>query len=130
MKISPKNYAAGLIESLDEKADAKVLAKKFWQILQKNKQYKDLPKILAELDVEYAKRKDMVLAHVYSEKELKEQEIKDISKKIKEKYQKETLIRNVIDANLKAGVVVKIDDKEIDLSVEGRVTRLKKSLIK
>ena len=92
MRISPKNYAAGLIESLDGKADTKVLAKKFWQILQKNKQYKDLPKILAELDVEYAKRNNLVLAHVYSVKELKEQEIEDISKKIKEKYRKEVLI--------------------------------------
>lgn len=128
MKISTKNYAAGLIESLDKKADPKVVAKKFWQILQKNKQYKELPKILAELDVEYAKRNNLVLAYVYSEKALEEQELEDLRKRLKEKIGKDSIVKNIIDPSLEAGIIVKIDDQEIDLSVEGKVTRLKKKL--
>jgi ATP synthase F1 delta subunit len=130
MKISTKNYAAGLIESLNEKADLKVAAKRFWQILQKNKQYKELPKILVELDVEYAKRNNLVLAYIYSEKALAEQELENLRQKLKQKTGQDSIVKNIVNPNLKAGILVKVDSREIDLSVEGKLTRLKKVLTK
>ncbi|MFA7253943.1 MAG: F0F1 ATP synthase subunit delta [Patescibacteria group bacterium] len=75
MKIKPEIYAQALIES---KKTGKKVAESFWKLLQKNKQYRDLDKILKQLDVEYAKANNTTIAEVISAKELSEDELKEI----------------------------------------------------
>lgn len=127
MKIKPQIYAEALLES---KAEPRVLAEGFWHTLQKNKQYKDLPKILDALDEVYAKKNGLTLACVYSSEKLDESELSAIRNQLSAsgKRQAESgklLIKNIIKPNL-TGVIVKIDDKVIDLTVEGKIERLKK----
>ncbi|OQA04274.1 MAG: F0F1 ATP synthase subunit delta [bacterium ADurb.Bin400] len=128
MKVSPQNYAKALIASLDQTAECKRLAKDFWHLLQKNGQYKDLSKILSELDKEIASQHNMVLTHVYSDKLLSSEQLSDIESKIQHKYGKKAYIRNIQKQELISGIIIKVDDVEIDLSVAGKVNRLKKQL--
>ena len=60
----------------------KTIARNFWHILQKNKQYRDLPKILEALDIESAAAEGKTLVKVYSDKELSNSEINLIKEKI------------------------------------------------
>ena len=123
MKLKPTIYANLLIESLDGKTDTKKVAAGFWRLLQKNNQYRDLAKILNELEIEYAKKEDKILAKVFSEKVLNDAEITDIEHKIATKTGQKVIISNIIKKNW-GGVTVEVDDKIIDLSSKGKIEKL------
>lgn len=127
MKIKPKIYADLLLEAIKEKADNKKVAANFWQILQKNKQYKDMSKILDLLDQEYAKQNGMVLAKVFSETKLDEATVTEIKNKIEKKFDQKVSIRNIVKENW-GGVTVEVDDRIVDLSILGKINNLKRKL--
>ncbi|MFA6963326.1 MAG: F0F1 ATP synthase subunit delta [Patescibacteria group bacterium] len=129
MKIKPQIYAKILIESA--KADnLKVIAKNFWHMLQKNKQYKDLGRILEELEIESARSEGKTIAKVYSEKPLDENEILDITQKLSAKNPNtKYVIRNTAKSGT-TGIIVKVEDKIIDLSAEGKIIKLREKLNK
>jgi F0F1-type ATP synthase delta subunit len=123
MKIKPNIYAQVLIESTDE-SNLKMVANNFWHKLQKNGQYKDLPKIIDALDLEYAKSKDMLLAKVYSEENLLGDQLKSIEEKLEKDFKKKVILKNILKEKL-SGIVIKIDDCEINMSLEGKINKLK-----
>lgn len=125
MKISPKIYAKALVESAGR--DNKNIAARFWASLQKNKQYKDLPKILDLMDEVAAERDGKILAKIYGKNELSEPEKKTISEKLEIKFEKQVILK-FYPANV-TGIVIKVDDTIVDLSVENKINRLKKVLI-
>jgi F-type H+-transporting ATPase subunit delta len=127
MKIKPQQYAQILIAGLTED-NIKDIAKSFWYKLQRNNQYKDLPKILESIDLEFAKQNNKVLVQVSSEKELTEEQIKEIKEKLTKKFGKELVFKNTVAPNQTAGIIVKADDTEIDLSLEDKVNQLKNAL--
>lgn len=132
MKIDPKKYAEALIESIEpaasRRADLKAVAKNFWHTLQRNGQYAKLPQVLAALNDAYTKKTGQVIAKVYSPEKIDLTQTKEITSKLKNMFGKEVIINNIINANLSAGIVVKVGDKAIDLSLNGKVERLKKKL--
>jgi len=127
MKIKPQQYAQVLIAGLKD-GNAKDIAEKFWNKLQRNNQYKDLSKILECLDSEYAKQNNKILVQVYSSKALDEVGIKEIREKLTKELGKELILNNEIVPNQTAGIIVKIDDTEIDLSLKGKVNKFKQAL--
>lgn len=127
MKIKPKIYAEMLLQSIKEN-NLKNIARNLWYMLQKNKQYKDLPKILDILETESAKAEGKILAKVYSEENLTSEIEKEIIIKLNGKLGKDIVIKNILKKNT-TGVIVKVEDKIIDLSLEDKISRLKKNLI-
>lgn len=135
MKIKPEQYARVLVDSLDEKINIKEVAENFWHILQKNKQSRDLPKILNLIDEEYAKKNNLILAKVYSEEKLSDKQLTEIKNRLpllsKERLgevksnKNNFVIKNIIDKN-SGGITIKIDDQVIDLSTETRLNNLKR----
>ena len=129
MKIASKNYAQMLVEASEGGQSLKTIAKRFWYALQKNKQYKNLDEILDAVDAEFAKKNGLILAYVYSGTKLAENQSREIMVKLKNRFDREVSLKNIIKSNITAGVVVKVDDKEIDLSLDGKIKRLKHKLI-
>lgn len=127
MKISPQQYAQVLVESVKEDNVSNVV-KAFWYKLQKNGQYKDLPKIISALDKEYAKLNDKILAQVYSEKTLDSNQLETIKSKLKSQYIKDVIVNNIVNPDQSAGIIVKVDGFEIDLSLKSKINQLKQIL--
>jgi len=126
MKLTPKTYAQMLIAKAGSNKHA--LASNFWFSLQKNNQYKDLPKIVAELDKEYAGENNSVFAEIVSENKLSENEIREIEAKLENLLRKKIISKNIIKENFGPGIVVKTDEMEIDVSSLGKVDKLKQIL--
>ncbi|MEI6039919.1 MAG: F0F1 ATP synthase subunit delta [Candidatus Berkelbacteria bacterium] len=126
MKISAKIYAQTLIQSATED-NLKKLAKSFWYKLQKNKQYKDMSKVLEAIDEESARLDNKILAKIYSKNEISQTEKQAINEKLKNKFKKEIILQNIIGKNI-TGIIVKVEDKIIDLSLEGKLDKLKRVL--
>lgn len=129
MKIKPEIYASILISALEEKnSDPKKIAQNFWYSLQKNNQAKDLKEILSKLDEESARKQNKILAKVYSATPLQKNELDDIKVKLEKNFNQKYIIKNIVKKSEIAGVVVKISDREIDLSLNGKANRLKQLL--
>lgn len=130
MKLNPKIYAQTLLSALEEKPDqAQTIARNFWYELQKNGQEKDIKKILELLEEENAERSGAIFAKVYSEEALSEAIIAEINLKIEKKFNKPAQIKNIVKKNL-TGIIVKVNDTEIDLSLEGKIQQLRTKLIR
>jgi len=127
MKITPEQYAKVLIAGM-EQGNIKDIAKNFWYKLQRNNQHKDLSKILECLDSEYAKQNNKILVKVYSEKKLDGSQIEEIKDKLTKQFKKDLILKNIITPNRTAGIIVKVDDMEIDLSLENKINQLKQVL--
>lgn len=117
----------------------KTLARNFWFVLQKNNQYKDLPKIVAELDKEYARENNSVFAEIISENKLSDNEMADINKKISvmlsgqptadhPKGEKKIISKNIVKENFGPGIIVKTDEMEMDVSAIGKIDKLRQQL--
>lgn len=129
MKVKPEIYANVLISALSDKStDPKKIAANFWYTLQRNNQGKDLKQIFAKMDEEYAKKQNKTLAKIYSAAPLSEAELAEIKTKLEKEFKSDFLLQNIIKKSEIAGIVVKVNEKEIDLSLGGKMNRLKQLL--
>ena len=129
MKIKPEIYARTLIEAVfSNQRNQSNIIRSFWFSLHRNGQYRDLNKIIDKIDQEYAKIEDAIFARVYSSSALSENEISQIKQSVSRKYNQKVILENIVKKNLISGVVVKIDDREIDLSIANKIERLKQKL--
>jgi len=150
MKIKPQIYAKTLVE-LAPGGDLKKIARSFWVNLQKNKQSKDLKKIVELIDEESAVYEHKILARVYSKNALSQSDLELIKEKIAKRILEPSgnstsgiqnldsrsgshpvgndrvVLKNEIGKNI-TGFVVKVQDKILDLSLENKVNKLKKAL--
>lgn len=74
------------------------------------------------------KLKTRILVEVVSAIELDENLMKEIKKSIDEKTKLDTRLKNVVDKNIIGGLLIKIGDKIIDLSVKSKIDDLKTKL--
>lgn len=137
MKILPKIYAETLISTANAN-NVKKIAANFWYKLQKNKQYKDLPKVLEMIDEEAAKAENKILVKIYSKNALSVTKTETmasrgnsvlgiITKNLEKRFGKEVIIKNITGKNI-TGLVVKVGDKIIDMSLENKIDKLRKIL--
>jgi len=124
MKIKSRQYAEALLDATD-KEDLSKVAEKLWHKLQKDNNYKELPKILKNLEVVYAEKNDMILAKVLSPAPLKDKDIQSINKIIKDTFKKNAYIDNIIDPTLEFGYRIEVEDKVFDNTFSGKINKLK-----
>lgn len=132
MKISITQYAKTLFELTQGKSEQEVLdvTKKFAEVLKNDGQLKNAAKIIEKFTELYNKANGIVEAEVVTagviEKETKEK----VEKFVKEKYQaKEVVIKNVVDKDIRGGIVVRVGDEVMDGSVEMQLRKLKQRLV-
>lgn len=132
MKYSAKQYAKALFESLestDHKDQDKVLDN-FANVLSENNDLRLFEAIAEEfhkleLAAKGMKQAEVISAHAISghmEKEI----LDEVNKLVKGKAE----LKKKIDEDLIGGVVIRVDDLEIDASVRNSLLQLKSNLIK
>jgi F0F1-type ATP synthase delta subunit len=134
MKIKSKIYAELLLESIKENVDMKKIAANFWHLLQKNKQYKDLPAILNQLETLHAEKSGAKIAYVETGKELTRLELEIITNRLKNYIipvkigiQSNIILKTKINPSI-TGITAKIDNQIIDLSLENKILKLRKTI--
>ena len=128
MKIINKVYAESLIDALDSEKDQSKIARNFWRILQKNKQYQNLGKILDEAEIILATKENKKISFVYSEKELSAEDKKEIGRKLEKFFQTEIILKNIVDEKSIGGIKVKCDGNYLDLTLLNKINQLKNSI--
>ncbi|HOX41459.1 MAG TPA: F0F1 ATP synthase subunit delta [bacterium] len=129
MKIKPEIYAKSLLAALEEGKDRKVIAKNFWEMLEKNKQRKDLDAIFAILEREFAQKEGKALVSVESNHDLTNEELANLTKFTEKKLGKKPMFKIVVKPEL-VGVVLKYNDTVLDTTLNSKLERLKQVLAK
>lgn len=138
MRITPKQYAQTLYEITDgqSKPEIEKSVAGFARYIYKERKLKLADKIIEQFGKIYNQQKGIVEAEIVSRKKLDEATSKKIKHFVKERYlayrqagqAKEVVVKNIIDENIKGGVIIKVGDEIIDGSVRGRLGELRKVL--
>ncbi|MFA6285349.1 MAG: ATP synthase F1 subunit delta [Parcubacteria group bacterium] len=133
MKITSKQYAQTLFEMTDgkQKAEIEKSVADFARHMYKERKLKLSEKIIESFEKIYNQKNGIVEAEVVTAEKLSvavEKKVKDYMEK---KYSaKEVVVKNIVDPNIKGGMIVKVGDEVMDGSVAGKLSELKKVLIK
>lgn len=131
MKISINQYAKTLLELTDGKTEQEVsdIVKKFADILRKDGQMKNAPKIIEKFSELYNAKHRIVETTMITRQKPEDQNIKEVEYFVKKKYgAKEVIIKNIIDEKIKGGIIIKVGNEVMDASVGGQLRKLKKAL--
>ena len=133
MKITPKQYAMSLYESVQGKSakDGGVVVANFFQVLVKNNQTGKLNKIMDQFTKIWNKEKGIVEAKIVSSKKLDNEAMKLLDGYIKKlSGAKEVNVTGEIDEKILGGVVVRFGDQIIDSSLKTKIEDLKEQMVK
>lgn len=129
MKASIKQYAQTLLDLTDKKSEQEILhiVGKFAEKLKAGGQIRNAGKIIEKFTELYNTKHRIAEVTVVTREKIKDME--KVEKFVKEKYEaKEVIIRNIIDENIKGGIVIRVGDEVLDGSVANQLKRLKKIL--
>lgn len=133
MRISPKQYAAALFETLSglKKEEALKKVHSLADILQADNEVYKLDRIIKEFSLLWNKEYSIAEAEISSARQIAAEEEAKLESFIKQKLQaKEVIIKKNIDPSLMGGLVVKYGDKIFDASLKNRLAALKTSIAK
>lgn len=119
------------MELTDGKSEQEISAvvEKFALQLKKDGQLKNIERIMQKFSALFNKQNGIVEAEVVSREKLGAEMIKELEKFIREKYSADVVaIENVVDADIKGGIIIKVGDEILDGSVATQLKKLKKTL--
>jgi len=133
MRVTPKQYAQTLYDLTDGKSEGETKKSVgcFVEFLIRSRKLKLAGKISDQFSQIYDKQHGIVRVEVTSAKKLGEETTKEIRGFVKKKYKAEEVefvIR--VDEKIKGGIILKVGDEVMDGSVAGRLSELKKILVK
>ena len=131
MKISVNQYAKTLLELTEGKTEQEVsdIVKKFADILKKDGQIKNAPRIIEKFSEVFNAKHRIVEVIMTTRQKAENQSIKEVEEFVKKKYDaKEVNIKNIIDEKIKGGIIIKVGNEVMDASVGGQLRKLKKAL--
>jgi len=133
MKITAKQFALSLYESVDGKSAAQVKAviKKFVELLARKNILAKADKITSQFTKIWNEKHGMVEAEVSSTNDLDKASVKLLENYIMElSGAKEVVLNEKIDKNILGGVVIRYGDKVLDASLKNSLEELRDKLIK
>lgn len=133
MKITPKQYAEILYQSVEGKKDSQIknALKIFVRVVIDNNDLKKVNKIVERFSKIWNEKKGIVEVEVLSANELN----KSIVSLLKDYITKlsgagEAIVKQTVDKKLLGGVVIKYEDKVLDGSLKTRLEMLRGEMIK
>lgn len=133
MRISPKQYALALFESLSglKKEEALKKTASLAAILQANNESHKLDRIIREFSLLWNKEYSIAEAEINSARAIAKDEVESLETYIKKTLKaKEVIIKKNIDPSILGGVIVRYGDKIFDASLKNRLEALKASITK
>jgi F-type H+-transporting ATPase subunit delta len=133
MKITPKQYAQVLYDLTDGKSKSEIEKSvvDFARHIYKERELKLADKIIGQFSKIYDRKNGIVEATMISARKPESSQVHKVKNFVKEKYgAKEVVLRNVVNENIKGGIVVKVGDEIMDGSIAERLASLKNILTK
>ena len=123
MKLNLALMVDNTLAKLNEK-NASELAKAIYDILQKNKKLSFLERFTDILEKKYFGAQGKTIAEVTTRRELNKEEQQEIAAKLKNKYNREIEIKNIVDEKILGGMKILVNDETTDLSTRAELITL------
>jgi F-type H+-transporting ATPase subunit delta len=131
MKASATQYAQSLYEATRDKSQEEInlAISNFLKVLDRNGQRKLVGNIVRKFEEIYNAENGIVEAQVASREALSGELRNYVSNYVSKKYgAKEVVLNNIIDQNIKGGIVLKVGDEVTDGTVDRQLRELKNCL--
>jgi F-type H+-transporting ATPase subunit delta len=130
MKVTPKQYAEALLESLENVSakDQDLVVNNFAQVLADNNDLRLFEQIAEEFHKLELKKKNVQLVELTSARPLSRENERDILDKLNKMVKGDIELKKKIDEKLIGGVVIRMEDKIIDASTKNSLEQLKNNL--
>ncbi len=133
MKITPKQYALSLYQSISGKNEKEIsdIIDNFVNVVIENNNVSKINKIIEQFEIIWNKEEGIVEAGVVSARKLDNKIVKLLDNYVAELTGAEKVIMSEqVDKNILGGVVIRYGDKVLDGSVKTRIDNLKNELAK
>jgi len=131
MKITAKQLAQTLYDLTDGKSEseAEKSVGRFAEFIIKDRKLKLADKIIEQFGKVYNQKKGIVEAKVVTRKKMDEAAERKVKDYIEKKYHaKKVVLKNIVDEDIKGGMIIRVGDEVTDGSVAGRLISLRKKL--
>lgn len=130
-KITPKQYAISLYESLKEARGEEIRKRiaNFLIMIKKRKDLKLLNKIFQNFIKVYQEQEGILTAEVISARPLTEKVKKEIIKWLKKFTERTATLEEKIDSKILGGIIIKFNETILDTSLKSQLKKLQQSLI-
>jgi F-type H+-transporting ATPase subunit delta len=132
MKITAKQYATVLLESLSDKNEKETgeVLKKFADVLRANNHLSLLGGIIRFFNEAWDKKNNTVEAEIVTARKIGAPAIAELGKFIKARAGSEDVeMSEKIDSSLLGGVVLRYGNKSLDLSLKNKLAELKRQIV-
>jgi len=132
MKITAKQYATVLLESLEDKNEKQAgeIIKKFADVLRANNHLSLLGGIIRFFNEAWDKKNNTVEAEIVTARVISKQAIAELEKFIKSRAGSDKVeMSEKIDPSLLGGVVLRYGNKSLDLSLKTKLADLKRQIV-
>lgn len=133
MRMTAKQYAQTLYDLTDRKSKPEVEKSvvDFAHYIYKERKLKFAEKIIEQFAAIYNKEKGVVEAEVITAQKLESSQADRVRSCIKEKYGvKEVILKNLVDKNIRGGIILSVGDEVIDKSIRGKLNNLRDIITK
>lgn len=131
MRITPKQYAEGLYESIQnaEPSEQTGILDRFFALLVRERRMREIPMILAALQCIIEREGGEKRVRIRSAQALSQETIRSLAGRLSEIFGVEQVVlEQKTDANLKGGMVIETEEETLDMSIKGIVSQLKMAL--
>jgi F-type H+-transporting ATPase subunit delta len=132
MKITAKQYATVLLESLEDKNEAQIseVIKKFADVLRANNHLSLLGGIIRFFNEAWDKKNNTAEAEIVTARKISKEAIAELEKFIKARAGSDKVeMSEKIDPSLLGGVVLRYGNKSLDLSLKNKLAELKRQIV-
>jgi ATP synthase F1 delta subunit len=133
MRVTAKQYAQTLYDLTDGKSNPEIeksLAD-FARFLRKERKLKLSGKIIENFGKIYDRENSISSAEIVTAEKISAETEKKVKNYIGKKYSaKKVVLKDIIDPNIKGGMIIRVGDEVTDGSILGRLNELKKVLTK
>ncbi|MCG2690591.1 ATP synthase F1 subunit delta [Candidatus Parcubacteria bacterium] len=133
MKITPKQYAESLYQSVINKKDSRIkgILDNFVKLLIDNNDISKIDKIIGQFKKIWNREEGIVEAEAVSARELDKKIVKLLNGYIVQlSGARKVLLKQKVDKNILGGVIIKYEDKILDGSLKMKLNELRSKMIK
>ena len=133
MKVSPKQYAQALIESVSDKDEAGInfAIDNFIKLLAQNNDLKLADEICVQTEKIFSEKNGISEAEVISAGKLGSGALKSVKDDIQDKSGARKInLKNIVDKSILGGMIVKYRDKILDSSLRSSLNDLREKMKK
>ena len=129
-KKQVKILASGIYQAIKDKNNKEVdsVVGNFIAYLKEKRLMVTLPEVFKELETLYLEEQGIVKAQIRSKSDLSIKDVKTLADILKKKTGQEIITEQIKDDEVLGGVVVKYNDKIIDMSLKRQINNLAKQL--